>query len=73
MNKILLAFFTTFLISFSTYAEFQYLNESELGSSVTGGNAEASSANLKQTSTFVFGKDKYIFNGVYNYAESAES
>lgn len=71
MKNFKLIIITSFLVSFTASANFQYLNESELGSSTTGGNAEATSANLKQTSTFVIGKDKYIFNGVYNYAESA--
>lgn len=59
-------FITTFAI-----ADFSYHNETEVGQTSVGGNAKAVSANLKQTSTFILGQEKFIVNGSYQYAESA--
>jgi hypothetical protein len=49
-----------------------YLNETELGQTASGGNSETLSINLQQKSTFIVGNEKYILKGSYVYAKSGE-
>lgn len=53
-------------------SNFQYLNETEVGQTTVGGNADTLSMNMKQKSTFVVGKEKYIVEGSYLYATAGE-